>query len=47
VSGYDIFSLPAGSIGEAAIYTDHLKATHVVRKALLRQGAILNYLNPF
>jgi multidrug resistance efflux pump len=40
-------NLPAGSIGDAAIYTDHLKATHVVRKVLLRQTAILNYVNPF
>jgi RND family efflux transporter MFP subunit len=40
-------TLPAGSMGEAAIYTDHLKATHVVRKVLLRQTAILNYINPF
>jgi multidrug resistance efflux pump len=40
-------SLPAGSVGEAAIYTDRLKATHVVRRVLLRQTAILNYVNPF
>ena len=40
-------ALPAGSTGEAAIFTDHLKATHVVRKVLLRQTAILNYVNPF
>jgi multidrug resistance efflux pump len=40
-------SLPAGSTGDAAIFTDHLKATHVVRKVLLRQIAILNYVNPF
>jgi multidrug resistance efflux pump len=40
-------SLPAGSTGEAAVFTDHLKATHVVRKVLLRQMAILNYINPF
>jgi multidrug resistance efflux pump len=40
-------TLPAGSTGEAAIFTDHLKATHVVRKVLLRQTAILNYVNPF
>jgi RND family efflux transporter MFP subunit len=33
-------SLPAGSTGDAAIFTDHLKATHVVRKVLLRQTAI-------
>lgn len=40
-------SLPAGSVGEAAIYTDRLKVTHVVRRVLLRQTAILNYVNPF
>jgi multidrug resistance efflux pump len=39
--------LPAGSTGEAAIFTDRLKATHIVRKVLLRQTAILNYVNPF
>ncbi|MGM4964580.1 HlyD family secretion protein [Tardiphaga sp. 1201_B9_N1_1] len=40
-------TLPAGSTGDAAIYTDRLRATHVVRKVLLRQTAILNYVNPF
>jgi RND family efflux transporter MFP subunit len=39
--------LPAGSAGQAAIYTDHVKASHVIRKVLLRQAAILNYINPF
>jgi multidrug resistance efflux pump len=39
--------LPAGSAGEAAIFTDHIKATHIIRKVLLRQIAILNYVNPF
>jgi RND family efflux transporter MFP subunit len=39
--------LPAGSVGTAAIYTDHVKATHVVRRVILRQLAILNYVNPF
>ena len=40
-------SLPAGSIGDAAIFTDHIKAAHVIRKVLLRQTAILNYVVPF
>jgi len=40
-------SLPAGSAGTAAIYTDHLKPTHIVRRVVLRQVAILNYVNPF
>lgn len=39
--------LPAGSIGKAAIFTDHVKVTHVIRKIVLRQYAILNYVNPF
>jgi RND family efflux transporter MFP subunit len=40
-------NLPAGSAGTAAIYTDHLKPTHVVRRVILRQIAIVNYVNPF
>jgi multidrug resistance efflux pump len=39
--------LPAGSTGTAAIFTETVKATHVIRKVLLRQLAILNYVNPF
>jgi RND family efflux transporter MFP subunit len=39
--------LPAGSTGQAAIYTDHVKASHLIRQVLLRQIAILNYVNPF
>lgn len=39
--------LPAGSTGTAAIFTDRVKASHVIRKVLLRQVAIMNYINPF
>jgi hypothetical protein len=39
--------LPAGSTGAAAIYTEHVKAAHIIRKVLLRQIGILNYINPF
>jgi RND family efflux transporter MFP subunit len=39
--------LPAGSTGEAAIYTERVKAAHPIRKILLRLIAILNYINPF
>jgi multidrug resistance efflux pump len=39
--------LPAGSAGTAAIFTAHVKSAHVIRKVLLRQIAILNYINPF
>jgi RND family efflux transporter MFP subunit len=40
-------SLPAGSAGTAAIYTDRVQVTHVVRRVILRQVAIVNYVNPF
>jgi hypothetical protein len=39
--------LPAGATGTAAIFTDHIKPAHVIRQVLLRQIAILNYINPF
>lgn len=39
--------LPAGSAGDAAIFTDHVKVAHIIRKVLLRQIAITNYVNPF
>ncbi|MEK1875149.1 MAG: efflux RND transporter periplasmic adaptor subunit [Rhizobium altiplani] len=39
-------ALPAGSTGDAAIFTDHVKAAHVIRRVLLRQVAITNYINP-
>lgn len=40
-------SLPAGSTGDAAIFTEHVKVAHVIRKVLLRQIAILNYVIPY
>jgi len=40
-------SLPAGTAGTAAIYTEHIKPSHIIRKVILRQIAILNYVNPF
>jgi multidrug resistance efflux pump len=40
-------SLPAGATGSAAIFTDHIQVAHIIRKVLLRQTAILNYLLPF
>jgi RND family efflux transporter MFP subunit len=39
--------LPAGSAGQAAIFTDRVKAAHVIRRVLLRQIAITNYVIPF
>lgn len=40
-------TLPAGATGTAAIYTEHVKVSHIIRRVLLRQVAILDYINPF
>lgn len=40
-------ALPAGSVGDAAVFTDRVQVAHVIRKVLLRQIAITNYVNPF
>lgn len=39
--------LPAGAAGYAAIFTDRVRPTHVIRKVLLRVTAILNYVWPY
>jgi multidrug resistance efflux pump len=39
----DLF-LAAGAGGDAAIYTDHLHAVHIIRKVIVRVGSYLNYL---
>jgi len=39
--------LPAGAAGDAAVFTDRVRAAHVIRRVLLRQIAITNYINPF
>jgi multidrug resistance efflux pump len=38
--------LAAGAAGDAAIFTDHLQAIHIIRKVILRVGSYLNYLVP-
>src|SRR5262249_18111782 len=40
-------SLPAGATGDAAIYTEHIRVAHIIRKVVLRQSAIMNYVIPF
>lgn len=39
--------IPAGATGQAAIFTDRVRAAHVIRKVILRQMAIMNYILPF
>ena len=43
---YRSLFLAAGAVGDAAIYTDHLHAVHIIRKVILRVGSYLNYLIP-
>jgi len=37
-------AMAAGAAGDAAIYTDHLHAVHILRKVIIRVGSYLNYL---
>jgi multidrug resistance efflux pump len=39
--------LPAWAAGDGAIFTDRVRSTHLIRKVLLRQIAILNYVWPY
>ena len=38
--------IPGGSIGTAAIYTDSARATHIVRRVMIRMDSWMNYLVP-
>jgi RND family efflux transporter MFP subunit len=42
----DLSRLPAGAIGSAAIYTNSGKATHLIRRVMLRMEAWTNYIIP-
>ena len=39
--------LPAGAIGEGAIYTQSASPTHVIRRIMIRMTAYMNYVLPF
>lgn len=38
--------MPAGSVGNVAIYTDQMQVAHVIRMVMLRMESILNYVDP-
>jgi multidrug resistance efflux pump len=40
-------TLPAGAVGQVALYTDKGAATHMIRKVMIRQSSWLNYIIPF
>lgn len=39
--------LPVGSTGTAAVFTSHVQVSHIIRRVVLRQQALLNYVLPF
>jgi multidrug resistance efflux pump len=39
--------LPGGAMGIAAIYTDNVKATHIIRKVMMRMQSWINYIIPY
>lgn len=43
---FDLSSIPGGAVGTAAIYTDSVQATHVIRRVMVRLEAWINYLKP-
>ena len=42
----DLAKLPGGTVGTAAIYTDSVAATHVIRRVMMRMEAWMNYVKP-
>jgi len=38
--------IPGGAAGTAAIYTDSVAATHIIRRVMIRMEAWLNYIKP-
>ena len=39
--------LPGGAVDMAAIYTDSIKATHIIRRVMMRLQAWMNYIDPY
>ena len=44
---FDISQLPGGAVGTAAIYTDRVTATHLIRRVMVRMQAWMNYVVPW
>ena len=42
----DLAEIPGGAVGTAAIYTESVEVTHVIRKVMVRMEAWMNYLKP-
>ena len=42
----NLHEIPGGAVGTAAIYTDSVAATHIIRKVMVRMEAWMNYIKP-
>lgn len=42
----DMESMPGGTVGTAAIYTDHGRPTHIIRRVMVRMQAWMDYVIP-
>ncbi len=42
----DLDEIPGGSVGTAAIYTESVAATHIIRRVMMRMEAWMNYIKP-
>ncbi|MFQ5757965.1 MAG: hypothetical protein ACE5H7_17970 [Acidiferrobacterales bacterium] len=42
-----LHQIAGGAVGTAVIYTDSVQATHVIRRAMMRLQAWMNYINPY
>ncbi len=42
----DVAKLPGGAVGTASVYTDKARATHVIRRVMLRMETWMNYIIP-
>lgn len=40
-------NIPGGALGTAAIYTNSVKMTHIIRKVMIRMDAWMNYVIPY
>ncbi|NNK33301.1 MAG: biotin/lipoyl-binding protein [Xanthomonadales bacterium] len=43
---FDMSQSPGGAVGTAAIYTDSVAPTHIIRRVMMRMEAWMNYLKP-
>lgn len=43
----DIAALPGGAVGTASVYTENARATHIIRRVILRMETWMNYIIPW